>query len=104
MPTNASQADLCPMIEGKLTEAGRDPLHTQVVLCRVAQATYPSLQDETSIFSEVDPLELEDPPSTSPTPSETWNLMTRACANVERKSESTEDRVGSAEGQDEGYV
>ena len=34
------------MIEGKLTEAGRDLLRTQVVLREVEQGTHISLQDE----------------------------------------------------------
>ena len=32
VPSTASQADLQAMIEGKLTEADRDPLRTQIVL------------------------------------------------------------------------
>ena len=28
IPTTASSGDLCPMVEGKLTEASRHPLHT----------------------------------------------------------------------------
>ena len=51
------------LIEGKLEEASHDPLHTQVVLREVEGGTHISLQDETGVFEEIDPPELEDPPS-----------------------------------------
>ena len=50
------------MIEGRLTEDGRDPLRTQVVLCEVDNGTHMSLQDETVVFMEVEPPEPDDPP------------------------------------------
>ena len=51
VPTTVSQGDLRPMIEGRLMEADRDPLRTQVVLREVGQGTHISLQDE---FQEID--------------------------------------------------
>ena len=57
VPTTASQGDLRPLIEGKLTEVGRDPLHTQVLLREVEHGTHMSLQDETGVFSEFEPPE-----------------------------------------------
>ena len=60
IPTSASQGDLRPMVEAKLTEDGRDPLHTQVVL---TGGTHISLQDESGVFHEVElePPEVENP-------------------------------------------
>ena len=46
VPTTASQDNLRSMIEGRLMEADRDPLRTQVVLREVGQGTHISLQDE----------------------------------------------------------
>ena len=67
VPTTASRGDLYPMIEGKLTEAGRDPLRTQVVLREVDRGIHLSLQDETGVFSEFEPPQPEDlpPPDSS---------------------------------------
>ena len=45
------------MIEAKLTEDGRDPLRTQVVLQEVAGGFCISLQDESGVFQEFDPPE-----------------------------------------------
>ena len=61
LPTTASSDDLRTLIEGKLTEAGRDPLHTQVVLREHERGTHMSLQDETGVFHEFDPPEADDP-------------------------------------------
>ena len=49
------------MIEGRLTERGRDPLHTQVVLRTVEHSVHLSLQDETGVFEEFEPPEPEEP-------------------------------------------
>ena len=43
------------MIEGKLSEGGRDPLRTQVVLCEVEAGTLMCLQDESGVFQEIEP-------------------------------------------------
>ena len=61
VPTTASQEDLRSMIEGRLMEADRDPLRTQVVLREVGQGTHISLQDESGVFQEI---ELLDPGET----------------------------------------
>ena len=60
--TSASSGDLRLMIDRKLTEASRDAQHTQVVLREVEHGTHISLQDETGIFSEFAPPELESAP------------------------------------------
>ena len=57
VPTAASQEDLRSMIEGRLMEADRDPLRTQVVLREVGQGTHISLQDESGVFQEIEPLD-----------------------------------------------
>ena len=54
------------LIEGKLTDAGRDPLHTQVVLCEEERGTHMSLQDDTGVFHEFDPPEADDPHRSEP--------------------------------------
>ena len=69
VPTAASPADLCSMIEGKLTEDGRDPLSTQVVLHSVKHGTH-LLQDETGVFREFEPPEQEDSSHLDSTPEE----------------------------------
>ena len=66
VPSDASQGDLLSMIEGKLAEAGRDPLRTQVLLRTVEQGVHISLQDETGVFEEIEPPEPEDPPLVDP--------------------------------------
>ena len=55
------------MIEGKLTEEDRDPLRTQVVLHEVEGGTLVCLQDESGVFREIEPPELDNPedPQTS---------------------------------------
>ena len=67
VPSTASQGDLLPMIEGKLTEEDRDPLRTQVVLREVEGGTLVCLQDESGVFREIEPPELDNPedPQTS---------------------------------------
>jgi len=60
VPAAASQGDLLMLIEGKLTEAGRHPLHTQVVLREVAGGTHINLQDETGVFESINPPVVED--------------------------------------------
>ena len=62
VPTSASAGDLRPMIEGRLTEAGHNPLRTQVVLREVEGGTHISLQDESGVFHEFEPPEPEDLP------------------------------------------
>ena len=57
VPTTASQDDLRSMIEGRLMEADCDPLRTQVVLREVGQGTHISLQDESGVFQEIEPLD-----------------------------------------------
>ena len=52
VPTPATQADLRPMIEGKLTKSGWASQSTQVVLCKVP-GTHLSLHDETGVFAEL---------------------------------------------------
>ena len=44
----ASLGDLRPTIEGRLTEAGRNPLRTQVVLHEAENGTHMNLHDECS--------------------------------------------------------
>ena len=55
------------MIEARLTEDGREPLHTQVVLQDVVRGFRISLRDESGVFLEVEPPEREDslPPEDS---------------------------------------
>lgn len=43
VPSTASQGDLCLIIEGKLSEAGHEPLPTQVVLQEKVRSTLISL-------------------------------------------------------------
>ena len=68
VPSTASQGDLHPMIEGKLSDGGHDPLRTQVVLCEVERGTLVCLRDESGVFREIEPPEpddLEDSPHSS---------------------------------------
>ena len=46
VPSTASQGDLRPMIEGKRSDGGHDPLRTQVVLREVERGTLLCLQDD----------------------------------------------------------
>ena len=50
------------MIEAKLTESGRDPLRTQVLLHDVEGGVCIGLRDESGVFHEVPPPELRDLP------------------------------------------
>ena len=59
--TTAPSDDLRTLIEGKLTETGRDPLRTQVVLHEEERGTHLSLRDETGVFQEFDPPQPDDP-------------------------------------------
>ena len=63
VPSAAPAGDLRPIIEGKLTEAGHDPLRTQVVLREVEGGTHIDLQDEMGVFVEIEPPEPESPPA-----------------------------------------
>ena len=61
VPSTASQGDLRPMIEGKLSDDGHNPLRTQVVLREVELGTLVCLQDEAGVFREIEPPEPDDP-------------------------------------------
>ena len=61
VPSSVSPEDLRALIEGKLTEDGRDPLRMQVVLSMEERCVYMPLQDETGVFLEIKPLATEDP-------------------------------------------
>ena len=54
-PSAASPEDLRAIIEGKLTDDGRDPLRIQVVLRTVEQGVHMTLQDEMDVFMEIEP-------------------------------------------------
>ncbi len=56
------------MIEGKLSEAGRDPQRTQVILRTVEHGVHITLQDETGVFEEVEPPDPPDDPTLVHTP------------------------------------
>ena len=62
VPSSASQGDLLSMIEGKLLDAGRDPLRTQVALYPEGRGIHIHLLDEMGTFEEIKPSEPEDPP------------------------------------------
>ena len=66
VPSSASPEDLRAMIEGKLTEGGRDPLQTQVVLRTEERGVHMTLQDEDGVFLVIEPLPIEDPPPDDP--------------------------------------
>lgn len=55
IPRAASSEDLRAMIEGKLTDDGRDPLRIQVVLRTVERGVHMTLQDEMGVFMEIEP-------------------------------------------------
>ena len=63
VPTTAPQGDLLTMIESKLTEEDRDPLHTQLLLHDVAGGVCISLRDESGVFLEIQPPERDSPPA-----------------------------------------
>ena len=56
VPSSVPPEDLRAMIEGELTEGGRDPLRTQVVLRTEERGVYMTLQDEAGVFLEIEPL------------------------------------------------
>ena len=60
VPTTAPQGDLLTMIEAKLTDSGRDPLRTQVLLHDVEGGVCIGLRDESGVFHEVPPPERRD--------------------------------------------
>ena len=96
VPIGATQADLRPMIEGKLTESGRDPLHIQVITRSVENGTHLSLRDESGIFAEFEPPEPENPPladtsESSEEDDETELVSLRA--EVERLKEELESQT-----------
>ena len=55
VPTTAPPGDLLTMIEARLTEDGREPLHTQVVLQDVVWVFRISLRDESGYFWRLSP-------------------------------------------------
>ena len=63
--TTALSDDLHTLIEGKLAEAGRVPLHTQVVLRQEERETHMSLRGERGVFQEIDSPEPDDPHESS---------------------------------------
>ena len=80
LPTTALSVDLRTLIEGKLTETGRDPLHIQVALREQECGTHMSLQDETGVFHEFVPPQADDPHRSEP-------------SNVEEEEEGSETVV-----------
>ena len=56
--SRVSKGDLRAMIEGKLTEAGCNPLLTQIVLHTVVRGAHMTLKDEAGTFMEINLLNL----------------------------------------------
>ena len=94
MPSSASQGDLLTLIEGKLVEASRDPLRTQVVLQEVEGGTHISLQDETGAFEQIDPPEPEHLASSASDSEDEGSDIAALRAEIEQLQKELEEQKG----------